>query len=171
METKLVDRKTEIINRLRESNIPISASALAKELSVSRQIIVGDIALLRAKGTQIIATPRGYLLEGAQKNIYTIACVHDQENLLQELYAVVDCGCGLVNVIVEHPIYGEIVGNLHIFSRLDAEDFVRRLEENSVAPLCTITNKLHLHTLACPSEVHLEHVKKKLKELNILVES
>ena len=58
-----MDRKQAIIEEIQKSDKPVSASKLAKHFGVSRQIIVGDIALLRAAGTQIIATPRGYLLE------------------------------------------------------------------------------------------------------------
>ena len=43
-------RRQAILDRLRTADRPVSASALAAGLNVSRQIIVGDIALLRADG-------------------------------------------------------------------------------------------------------------------------
>ena len=55
-------RRQAILDRLRTADRPVSASALAAGLNVSRQIIVGDIALLRAGGAEISATPRGYVL-------------------------------------------------------------------------------------------------------------
>ena len=51
------------MNALKQTDRPISASKLAKELSVSRQIIVGDVALLRASGEKVLATPRGYVID------------------------------------------------------------------------------------------------------------
>ena len=59
------ERRETILKLLRQSAQPVSASTLAAQLSVSRQIIVGDIALLRAGGADILATPRGYCLQNA----------------------------------------------------------------------------------------------------------
>lgn len=169
MTTK--DRKEIILARLSGCDQPISASAFAKELGVSRQIIVGDIALLRALGSDIVATPRGYILENSTSSKYTVACRHSKEQLLDELYTVVDCGCGFIDVIVEHGIYGQIVGNLHIFSRSDADNFMAKMEAHQTEPLCTITGDLHLHTLSCPSPEHFEAAKNKLRQKGYLVES
>ena len=55
------ERRKAIASILRAADGPISASALAEKFSVSRQIIVGDIALLRSSGEEILATPRGYV--------------------------------------------------------------------------------------------------------------
>ena len=55
-------RKDNIIQKLQSTDSPVSASSLAKEFGVSRQIIVGDIAILRAEGHDISSTPRGYVL-------------------------------------------------------------------------------------------------------------
>lgn len=55
-------RREALAERLRGAEGPLSAAALARELNVSRQVIVGDVALLRAGGLDITATPRGYLL-------------------------------------------------------------------------------------------------------------
>ena len=57
-----VQRRAALSDYLSQAAGPVSASVLAARFSVSRQIIVGDIALLRAGGLDIAATPRGYLL-------------------------------------------------------------------------------------------------------------
>ena len=57
-------RRRAVAQILEEAEGPVSAAALARRFSVSRQIIVGDVALLRAGGADILATPRGYLLGG-----------------------------------------------------------------------------------------------------------
>ena len=56
-------RREKIKEMLQKTDHPVTASSLAEHFSVSRQIIVGDIALLRASGLQILATPRGYLMD------------------------------------------------------------------------------------------------------------
>ena len=65
------ERREQIYRQL--TTAPVSATALAKQFAVSRQVIVGDIALLRAEGCSITATARGYIIpdEGAlTRNIY-----------------------------------------------------------------------------------------------------
>lgn len=167
-------RRETIQKLLRESREPVSAASIAARVHVSRQIIVGDIALLRAGGMDIQATPRGYILQGqdaaaAGGLLYTIACRHGRENLAEELYAVVDNGGGLLDVIVEHPVYGQISGKLHIFSRYDAENFMENLSKNNASILCDITNNIHLHTITCRSEADYRRILSVLEEKGILL--
>ena len=145
-------RRQAILDRLRTADRPVSASALAAGLNVSRQIIVGDIALLRAGGAEISATPRGYVLPRATDGITrTIACRHTLAQTGQELDILVDNGCTVLDVIVEHPVYGQLTGQLQISSRYDVEQFLARIRDSDAAPLSMLTGGLHLHTL-CPNE-------------------
>lgn len=146
-------RRQAILDRLRTADRPVSASALAAGLNVSRQIIVGDIALLRAGGAEISATPRGYVLPWATDGITrTIACRHTLAQTGQELDILVDNGCTVLDVIVEHPVYGQLTGQLQISSRYDVEQFLARIRDSDAAPLSMLTGGLHLHTLCCPNE-------------------
>ena len=146
-------RRQAILDRLRTADRPVSASALAAGLNVSRQIIVGDIALLRAGGMDIAATPRGYVLPRATDGITrTIACRHTLAQTGQELDILVDNGCTVLDVIVEHPVYGQLTGQLQISSRYDVEQFLARIRDSDAAPLSMLTGGLHLHTLCCPNE-------------------
>ena len=146
-------RRQAILDRLRTADRPVSASALAAGLNVSRQIIVGDIALLRAGGAEITATPRGYVLPRATDGITrTIACRHTLAQTGQELDILVDNGCTVLDVIVEHPVYGQLTGQLQISSRYDVEQFLARIRDSDAAPLSMLTGGLHLHTLCCPNE-------------------
>ena len=146
-------RRQAILDRLRTADRPVSASALAAGLNVSRQIIVGDIALLRAGGAEISATPRGYVLPRATDGITrTIACRHTLAQTGQELDILVDNGCTVLDVIVEHPLYGQLTGQLQISSRYDVEQFLARIRDSDAAPLSMLTGGLHLHTLCCPNE-------------------
>jgi len=165
------ERIFEIVNK---DSAPVSASALAKELSVSRQVIVGDIAILRAQGYEIIATARGYMIpEFRESNQYVgkIACYHNAENAKAELYAIVDLGAAVVNVVVEHELYGEIAGQLNIKTRDDVDDFVDRVKSSEAKLLSMLTQGAHLHTIACRDKVHFEQVYHALKSAGFLAQN
>ncbi len=167
------ERRVKIENVLKEADSPVSATSLAKMLSVSRQIIVGDIALMRAAGLEINATPRGYMLGSKYKEdgfVYTIACIHNDKDMREELYTIVDNGCEVIDVVVEHKVYGQLTGMLHIKSRYDVDQFMDRLDEGD-APLSSITGGIHVHNLRCPSKEDFLRVKEQLKAMGILFES
>lgn len=162
-------RREAILNILRRADQPLSATALAGTFSVSRQIVVGDIALLRAAGADISATPRGYVMQQETTGfLYKVATRHTAENMEAELNAMVDQGCTVVDVIVEHPIYGELTGALDLSSRYDVRQFIQRSMETR--PLSLLTEGIHLHTLSCPSEEAFLRVKEQLRSLGILLE-
>ncbi|WP_315968792.1 transcription repressor NadR [Candidatus Stoquefichus massiliensis] len=164
-----MDRKEKIIKTIKKSDKPISASKLASQFGVSRQIIVGDVALLRASGYNIIATPRGYILdEQNNEYIYTIAVKHDQQSLGDELYTIVDLGGSIIDVIVDHPIYGQLTGKLHISSRYDVDQFLKKVEHGKAKPLSQLTDGLHLHTIQCQNEDVYQRIIKTLDEKGYL---
>ena len=167
----LASRRQAILDRLRTADRPVSASALAAGLNVSRQIIVGDIALLRAGGAEISATPRGYVLPRATDGITrTIACRHTLAQTGQELDILVDNGCTVLDVIVEHPVYGQLTGQLQISSRYDVEQFLARIRDSDAAPLSMLTGGLHLHTLCCPNEDAYTRACAALKAAGLLLD-
>lgn len=164
-------RRQAILDRLRSADRPVSACALAAGLNVSRQIIVGDIALLRAGGAEISATPRGYVLPRATDGITrTIACRHTLAQTGQELDILVDNGCTVLDVIVEHPVYGQLTGQLQISSRYDVEQFLARIRDSDAAPLSMLTGGLHLHTLCCPNEDAYTRACAALKAAGLLLD-
>lgn len=165
------ERRQLIAQRLEEADRPVSATALAQACSVSRQVIVGDIALLRAGGLDIAATPRGYVLPRPSAGLVrTLACRHGADQMELELNAVVDHGCTVLDVIVEHPIYGQLTGPLQISSRYDVGRFVSRCRQQSAPPLSQLTGGIHLHTIACPDEEAFLRVQTALKELGVLLD-
>ena len=165
-------RRDAILQLIQQGEAPISASALAKQFHVSRQLIVGDIALLRAKGCQIIATPRGYLCEqrGQDQTIKTIAVCHRSEELSDEIYTIVDLGGALLDVIVEHPLYGELRGSLHIYSRYDADQFFSKLADKKAVPLSALTDGIHLHTIRVHDEACYVRILDALRKKGYLYE-
>lgn len=166
-------RREAIVSLLRQQTKPISATALAKEFGVSRQIIVGDIALLRAGDLPVLATPRGYLLQGQGSGgqiLRTIACRHQgEQQLAAELYTVVDFGGSLIDVIVEHPIYGQLSGQLQIHTRYDADQFLQQLKSQQATSLSILTNGIHLHTISCPNEEIYQRILQSLDQQGILM--
>lgn len=167
------ERRQKITAYLKGSISPVTATALAAKFSVSRQIIVGDIAILRASGVDISATPRGYTMEAAAAaGIYcekTIACRHDFQGLKTELYTIVDNGAQAINVTVEHSVYGQISAPLHLFSRFDVDQFLAKLEHSSAKPLCDLTDGIHLHKIRCPDADAADRILQQLTDAGILV--
>lgn len=164
-------RRKAILEQLCQSNTPLSASALARQFSVSRQVVVGDIALLRATGQAIDATPRGYLLQRPDARLTrTIACHHDLDGMEQELLLCVDNGCTVQDVIVEHPLYGQLTGQLQLASRYDVRQFMEQSRKAQAAPLSLLTDGIHLHTLLCPNEDAYQRVCAALRGAGILLD-
>lgn len=163
-------RRSAILARLKHENGPVSATALAKEHGVSRQIIVGDIAILRAGGEPISATPRGYLLDRENAGeLHTVAVRHTTQEMERELQICVDNGCTVLDVVVEHPVYGQLVGQLQLSSRYDVEQFLNRSRSGAARPLSDLTGGIHLHRLLCPDEAAYRRVCRQLDEAGILL--
>lgn len=163
-------RRAAVAQVLEEAEGPVSATALAQRFSVSRQIIVGDVALLRAGGASILATPRGYLLDRRREGVErTVACVHTTEEMGAELTAIVDAGGEVVDVIVEHPVYGQLTGILGLRSRYDVQEFLRKVADHGARPLSNLTDGIHLHTIRCPNEKSFQRVQKALAEEGFLL--
>ena len=165
-----VQRREALSRCLTETPCPVSATALAQRFSVSRQIIVGDVALLRAGGMEIFATPRGYILPGEPAALTrTVACVHSGGEMARELEIMVDQGCQVVDVVVEHPVYGQLTGQLHLSSRYEVQEFIRSVSENQAKLLSDLTGGIHLHTLRCPSEEAYQRVLEELDRAGFLL--
>ena len=164
------EERRAVIAQTLTADRPISATALAGRFSVSRQIIVGDIALLRAAGLDIVATPRGYKLGETTGLIRAVACLHTAGQTEAELLTMVDHGCTVLDVIVDHPIYGQLAGALHLSSRYDVQQFLSRCSQSEARPLSDLTEGIHLHTLACPDEDACQRVLAALRQLGVLVE-
>lgn len=165
------ERRQSIARRLELAEGPVSAAVLARECSVSRQVIVGDIALLRAAGMDVAATPRGYILPREPAGLVrTLATCHSGEGMEHELNAMVDQGCTVVDVIVDHPIYGQLTGPLQLSSRYEVGQFLARCRAEAAAPLSLLTEGIHLHTVLCPDQGAYDRVRSALRELGILLE-
>lgn len=165
------ERRQAILEYLRQSSRPVSAGFLAERFSVSRQAVVGDVALLRAAGADISATPRGYVILKAGRGLTRrVACRHDAAGMEAELNALVDQGCSVLDVIVEHPVYGQLTGSLQLSSRYDVSQFIARYAQSDARPLSDLTGGIHLHTLSCPDEAAFRRAREALGGLGVLWE-
>ena len=165
-------RREKIISLLQISDKPISASGFAAEFSVTRQIIVADIALLRASGYHIRAEHKGYVLEKAENPamLKRIVVKHEKKEVQDELYAIVDNGGKIINVIVHHSIYGKIVAELNLSSRYDVDRFIKHVKETNAKPLLLLTEGLHIHTIAIKDTDSFQRILGQLEAMHILVE-
>ena len=162
------ERRGAILDMLTQSVRPVSATALARRFGVSRQLVVGDVALLRAGGAEIDATARGYVMGKRQTGLLRqVACRHEAAGMEEELQIMVDNGCTVLDVIVEHPVYGQLTGALQLSSRYDVQQFIRR--SNAAQPLSLLTEGVHLHTLSCPGEDAFARVTEELDRAGFLL--
>lgn len=165
------ERREKLLHILKTSNKPVKGVDLSKELNVTRQIVVKDIALLRASGIDILATSTGYIIYNIKNQECEIKCKNhnNNENLLLELKTIIDLGGKVKDVIVDHPTYGTIKADLNLASNRDLKLFMENSKKNGFKQLSSLTQDYHVHTIEVPDEKTLEEIKKELKELNILV--
>lgn len=169
-----VKRREAILAKLLESKGPIIGAELAENFNVSRQIIVQDIALLRAQGENIIATPQGYLMPVQRDNRIRkrIVCKHEgYQAMEEELQIMVNYGATIVDVIVEHPLYGEITSMLNIGHKKDLDDFINKITRKKAEPLSKLTDGIHIHTIEIDSEEIFMEMKEELESKGYLITS
>ena len=163
-------RRAEMLRYIRKSRTPVSGGKLAEIFGVSRQVVVQDIALLRAAKHEIIATNRGYLC-GETRGVSRIFCVcHQDGQIEEELNAAVDLGGTVEDVFVKHEVYGELRAELGIRSRRDVKDFLAELKNGTSRPLNNITSGYHFHTISADSEETLSLIEEEFRRLGFLVE-
>lgn len=159
-------RRSEIIEVLSTNIKPISATFLAKKFFVSRQIIVQDVALLRASGYDVLATARGYILNKEAERLHqrVLLVKHTKEATEDELNMIVDNGGRVRNVIITHPIYGDLVADLALRTRRDVKQFVDRINAPNASLLMKLTDGTHMHTIEAGSEEELDIIEDELNK-------
>lgn len=166
------ERRIKILRKLQEAESPLSGTALAKLFHVSRQVIVQDIALMRAENNGIISTNKGYLLRSPKtentqpKRVFFVK--HRTEQVLEEFKTILELGGKVLDVAVEHELYGQICVDLLIESETDAVDFHEKLISCRDNPLKVLTDDCHYHTVCAPSEKLLDLIEEDLKRKGFL---
>lgn len=165
------ERRHRILGWIRDRRSPVRGGELARHFRVSRQCVVQDIAILRASGEEILATPRGYRLPqpAASAHRTIIACRHEPERTEEELNILVDHGVKVLDVIVEHPLYGELRGALMLETRADVQDFLSRAQATNASLLSSLTGGVHLHTLEAARGEMVDRAKSELRARGFLL--
>lgn len=165
-------RRAGLLQALRAAARPVPARELAGRFGVSRQVVVQDVAILRAEGHPILATPAGYVVSGASPAWpyrAVVAVRHGRDDTEAELLALVEAGVRVVDVIVEHPLYGELRGVLMLETPDDVRRFMERLRAEGIQLLSSLTGGLHLHTLEARHPEALERARAAMARLGFLV--
>lgn len=163
-------RREHILTAILDAPGPLTATTLAKKFKVSRQIIVGDVAILRAAGHEIYSTPKGYEKPHAKGEgvLKVFACCHLLEQTEAELSAMIYHGAEVCDVIVSHPVYGQISAPLSLKTQYDISAFLQSVARKEAALLSDLTGGVHLHTVRCPSEEAYARIHEKLQQLGVL---
>lgn len=167
------ERRRRLLDLLSSARRPVSGGELGQRLGATRQTVVQDIAILRARGEPIVATSRGYLLASSlvpNHHRAILAVCHRPDQTEDELSLLLDLGLRVVDVIVDHPIYGEIRGMLMLDSREDLAEWLRGLRERRAHLLSELTEGFHLHTVEAPRPDLLERARAALRRRGYLVE-
>lgn len=166
------ERRRAIMAVLEGAKDPVSGSALAHEVGVSRQVVVQDIALLRADGHDIVATNRGYVLQEAASSpavpTRLVKVRHSVEQAGDELTSIVDAGGAVLNVIVNHRVYGKITADLDIRNRRDVARYLEDIHSGKSVPLMTVTSGYHFHRVAADTVEQLDEIEAALAERGYL---
>ena len=163
-------RREKILEMLMKSKQPIAARTLAATFGVSRQIIVSDIALLRASQHEIASTNRGYLLieQGEIARVFKV--IHTDDQVEEELNLIVDFGGSVKDVFVYHKIYGTVRADLNIYNRRDVRVFMEGLSSGKSSLLKNVTSGYHYHTVTASSEADLDMIQEELQKAGFLAE-
>lgn len=174
------ERRSDLIKTIGESKVPVSGAALAARYQVSRQVIVQDIALLRASHYKIDSTPRGYRLAALPQTPVNAAKAdspasrvfhvsHDDSQIEDELNTIVDNGGSVLDVFVEHQVYGSIRGDLSVKCRRHVREFMESIRSGQSSPLKNLTSGVHYHTVEADSEDTLDLIEAELAKKGYLI--
>ncbi len=144
---KGTERRNAIFECIKNQVSPISGNSLAKQCGVSRQIIVQDIALLRAEGYPIISTSNGYVMNEMQCASRKLKLSYNDSNMEDEMFTVVDHGGKIKEICIQSSIYGTLVANVNINSRVKVIEFMKILQENKCNSLESVADQAIFQTI------------------------
>lgn len=164
------ERRKKILSLMRETDSPLSGASLGKATDVSRQVVVQDIALLRTEGYPIVSTARGYYLSETKQPVRLMKMYHTDAQVEDELTTIVDLGGCVLNVMVNHKVYGKVSAPLNIKNRRDVQKFVADLKSGKSTPLLNVTSGYHFHKIGAEQEEILDEIEAALRAKNYLAE-
>lgn len=165
---KAQKRRTEIIKMLSVADSPVSASVLAQRFSVSRQIIVKDIACLREADVPVCSHGRGYTISKNEIPKRVFKTIHSDEEVGDELHLIVDMGGVVEDVFIYHKIYNRVGASLNIKTKEDVEAFLADLKNGKSGLLKNATAGYHYHTVLAENYEILADIENALWEKGFL---
>ena len=162
------ERRGKIIQALKNSDKAVSATTLAKEFDVSRQVIVQDVALLRANGKNIFSTNRGYLIQEDEETTRVFKVQHEDDEVEKELTTIVDLGVTVEDVFVYHKVYGVLRAEMNIKSRMDIRNYMEEIRSGKSSLLKNVTSGYHYHTVRAERVEILDMIQEELQKKGLL---
>lgn len=162
------ERRGKIIQALKNSDKAVSATTLAKEFDVSRQVIVQDVALLRANGKNIFSTNRGYLIQEDEETTRVFKVQHEDDEVEKELTTIVDFGGTVEDVFVYHKVYGVLRAEMNIKSRMDIRNYMEEIRSGKSSLLKNVTSGYHYHTVRAERVEILDMIQEELQKKGLL---
>ena len=156
------ERRGEILKILHNADAPVAARELAGKFGVSRQVIVQDLAVIRASMPGILSTTKGYVLQQDSSCSREFKVRHSQDKAAEELNLIVDCGGHVKNISISHRVYGRVSAEMDIRSRQDVSEFVQ------ATVLSNATSGYHYHLVEAASEERLDLIEEQLKKAGFL---
>ena len=164
------ERRGKIIQALKNSDKAVSATTLAKEFDVSRQVIVQDVALLRANGKNIFSTNRGYLIQEDEETTRVFKVQHEDDEVEKELTTIVDLGGTVEDVFVYHKVYGVLRAEMNIKSRMDIRNYMEEIRSGKSSLLKNVTSGYHYHLVEAASQERLDLIGEQLEKAGGIAE-
>ncbi|MDO5719362.1 MAG: transcription repressor NadR [Actinomycetaceae bacterium] len=160
-------RRDKIRRTLETRTDPISATQLGKDHGVTRQVIVKDIALLRAEGSPIHSTHLGYVLARSlmHRRIFTVC--HAPSGIEEELKLIIHHGGAIIDIQIDHPTYGIVIAPIDVTTSDDLNRFIRDFHPTHA--LANLTAGIHCHTVEAADEQTLDRIERALEEAEYLV--
>ena len=162
------ERRGEILKILKQAEVPIAARELAGRFGVSRQVIVQDLAVIRASTPGILSTTKGYVMEQDSSCTREFKVRHSQDKAAQELNLIVDCGGHVKNISISHRVYGRVSAEMDIRSRQDVSEFIQALQNSRSTVLSSATSGYHYHTIRAESKEILDIIQEELQKAGFL---
>ena len=162
------ERREQIVNIIKSSDKPMAGTELAKRLGVSRQVIVQDMALIRANGIEVMSTNRGYIIQETKEVSRVFKVIHTDEQVEEELNIFVDLGGKVEDEFVYHKVYGVIKASMNIKSRRDVKAYMEGISSGKSTNLMNLTSNYHYHTITAEDEHTLDLIQEELNKKGFL---
>jgi len=162
------ERRNEILNFLQNADEPVAARKLASQFGVSRQVIVQDMAVIRAATPGILSTTRGYVIQQDSSCVREFKVRHESNQTAEEMNLIVDCGGRVKNISISHRVYGRVTAEMDIRSRQDVNEFVQAINSSHSSVLSSATSGYHYHLIEASSQERLDLIGEQLKKAGFL---